>query len=63
MLPITNTTFDLLILQFILHASSFSLLLLRIFAPICAGSKYNVLTVNILESAPSTWARGSPTRC
>lgn len=44
MLSVTDTTFDLLILQLVLHASSLSLLLLRIFSPVGAGSEYNVLT-------------------
>ena len=49
MLPITDTTLDLLVLQLILHTSSFSLLLLRVLAPVCARSEDDVLTANLLK--------------
>jgi len=49
MLSITNTTFDLLVLQLILHASSLSLLLLRIFSPVRAGSEYDVLADTVCK--------------
>jgi hypothetical protein len=44
MLAVTNSTLDLLILQFILHAADLSLLLLRILTPVRARSEYDVLT-------------------
>ena len=43
MFSITDTTFDLLILQFIFHASHFRLLLFRILPPVHAGLENDVL--------------------
>ena len=42
MLSVTDTTFDFLILQLILHRASLALLLLRILLPVRAGSEYDV---------------------
>jgi hypothetical protein len=50
MLPITDTTFDLLVLQLILHTSSLGLLLLGVLTPVCARSENDVLTANLLGS-------------
>jgi len=44
MLPVTDTALHLLILQLVLHASSLGLLLLSIFAPVCAWSENDVLS-------------------
>ena len=44
MLAVTNTTFDFLVLELVLHASGLSLLLLRILTPVRARSKYDVLS-------------------
>jgi len=44
MLSITDTALDFLVLQFVLHASSFSLLLLSILAPVCAWPENDVLS-------------------
>lgn len=43
MLSVTNTTLDLLVLELILHAASFSLLLLCILTPVRAWSEYDIL--------------------
>ena len=44
MLAVTNTTFDLLVLQFVLHTANLGLLFLRILTPIRARSEYDVLS-------------------
>lgn len=44
MLPITDTTLDLLVLKLVLHAAGLWLLLLRILAPIAAWTEDDVLT-------------------
>jgi hypothetical protein len=43
MLAVTDTALDLLVLQLLLQVSGLGLLLLRILAPVCAGSEYDVL--------------------
>lgn len=44
MLSVTDTALNLLILQFVLHASGFRLLFLCILAPVHARPKYNILS-------------------
>lgn len=44
MLSVTDTTFDLLVLQLLLHAPNFGFLLLSILSPVCARSEYDVLS-------------------
>ena len=43
MLAVTNTTLNLLVLELVFHASSLSLFLLCILAPVRARSEYDVL--------------------
>lgn len=44
MVPVTDTALDLLVLQLVLHASDFSLLLLSIFAPVRTRSEYDIFS-------------------
>lgn len=44
MLPVTNTTLDLLVLELVLHAACLWLLLLGILAPVGAWAENDVLT-------------------
>lgn len=42
MLSVTDTAFNFLILQLVLHTSDLSLLLFRILAPVCARSEDDI---------------------
>jgi hypothetical protein len=44
MLAVTNSTFDLLVLELVFHASGLRLLLLRILTPVRARSEDDILT-------------------
>jgi len=44
MFTVTDTAFNFLVLQFVLHASGLGGLLLRIFAPVRAGSEYDIFS-------------------
>lgn len=58
MLSITDTTLDLLVLQFVLHVSGFGLFLFRILAPVRGGLEDDVLADGSCVIGWSCFVRG-----